>query len=200
MVRVRQATVADAAAVLAVYAPYIEDTAITFETAVPTEEAFAARMEAVIGEYPYLVVECDGAIVGFAYAHRLGERGAYAWNAELSVYFADSHQSRGWGSVLFWALVDLLSQQGVRNAYSLVTVPNEPSRRLHEKLGFELMGIQRDAGYKCGAWHDVAWLRKAIGSFDGRPDPVIPLRDVDESAVREVLEAAEEAMGHGDER
>lgn len=200
MVRVRQATVADAAAVLAVYAPYVEDTAITFETAVPTEEAFAARMEAVIGEYPYLVVECDGVIVGFAYAHRLGERGAYAWNAELSVYFAAPYRGLGWGSVLFWALVDLLSQQGVRNAYSLITVPNEASRRLHAKLGFELMGIQRDAGYKCGAWHDVAWLRKAIGPFDDAPTPIVPMRDVDESAVREVLETAEEAMGHGDER
>lgn len=200
MVRVRQATVADAAAVLAVYAPYIEDTAITFETSVPTVEAFAARMEGIVGTYPYLVVECDGAIVGFAYAQHLGERGAYAWNVELSVYFAAPYRGLGWGSVLFWALVDLLSQQGVRNAYSLITVPNEASRRLHAKLGFELMGIQRNAGYKCGAWHDVAWLRKAIGPFDDAPTPIVPMRDVDESAVREVLETAEEAMGHGDER
>lgn len=200
MLRVRLATVDDAAAVLAVYAPYIEGTAITFETSVPAVESFAERMADVIGEYPYLVVERDGVIVGYAYAHRLGERGAYAWNVELSVYFAPNCQGRGWGSVLFWALVDLLSQQGVRNAYSLVTVPNEASRRLHAKLGFELMGIQRNAGYKSGAWHDVAWLRKAVGSFDDVPDAVVPLKDLDPDVVREVLVIAEEAMSHDDTR
>lgn len=194
MVRVRLATVADAAGVLGVYAPYVEETPITFETSVPSEEAFAARMKAVIGDYPYLVVEDAGRIVGFAYARRLGERDAYEWNVELSVYFAPTHTGRGWGSVLFWALIDLLAQQGVRNAYSLVTVPNEASRNLHRKLGFELMGIQRCAGYKLGAWHDVAWLRKVVGSFEGAPGARVPLGCLDAVAVREVLDAAEAAM------
>lgn len=97
MVRVRLATVADAAGVLGVYAPYVEETPITFETSVPSEETFAARMRAVIGDYPYLVVEDAGRIVGFAYARRLGERDAYEWNVELSVYFAPTHTGRGWG-------------------------------------------------------------------------------------------------------
>ena len=128
-------------------------------------------MASIIGDYPYLVVEEDGSIVGFAYAHRLGERAAYAWNAELSIYFAPGCTSRGWGSVLFWALIDLLALQGVRNAYSLITVPNEASLALHEKLGFTLMGVQKEAGYKLGAWHDVAWLRMAIGDFSAAPSP-----------------------------
>ena len=139
---VRLATEADAAGILAVYAPYIRDTAITFETETPSLDAFRCRMASIIGDYPYLVVEEDGSIVGFAYAHWLGERAAYAWNAELSIYFAPDYTSRGWGSVLFWALIDLLALQGVRNAYSLITVPNEASLALHEKLGFALMGIQ----------------------------------------------------------
>ena len=121
---VRLATEADAAGILAVYAPYIRDTAVTFETETPSLDAFRCRMASIIGDYPYLVVEEDGSIVGFAYAHRLGERAAYAWNAELSIYFAPGCTSRGWGSVLFWALIDLLALQGVRNAYSLITVPN----------------------------------------------------------------------------
>lgn len=194
MVRVRLATVADAAGVLGVYAPYVEETPITFETSVPSEEAFAARMRAVIGDYPYLVVEDAGRIVGFAYARRLGERDAYEWNVELSVYFAPTHTGRGWGSVLFWALIDLLAQQGVRNAYSLVTVPNEASRNLHRKLGFELMGIQRCAGYKLGAWHDVAWLRMAIGDFSVAPEPRMALSAMDPDQVTEVLTAAEDAL------
>ena len=84
---VRLATEADAAGILAVYAPYIRDTAVTFETETPSLDAFRCRMASIIGDYPYLVVEEDGSIVGFAYAHRLGERAAYAWNAELSIYF-----------------------------------------------------------------------------------------------------------------
>lgn len=166
---VRLATEADAAGILAVYAPYIRDTAVTFETETPSLDAFRCRMASIIGDYPYLVVEEDGSIVGFAYAHRLGERAAYAWNAELSIYFAPGCTSRGWGSVLFWALIDLLALQGVRNAYSLITVPNEASLALHEKLGFTLMGVQKEAGYKLGAWHDVAWLRMAIGDFSAAP-------------------------------
>lgn len=166
---VRLATEADAAGILAVYAPYIRDTAVTFETETPSLDAFRCRMASIIGDYPYLVVEEDGSIVGFAYAHRLGERAAYAWNAELSIYFAPGCTSRGWGSVLFWALIDLLALQGVRNAYSLITVPNEASLALHEKLGFTLMGVQKEAGYKLGAWHDVAWLRMAHRRLLGGP-------------------------------
>ena len=147
---VRLATEADAAGILAVYAPYIRDTAVTFETETPSLDAFRCRMASIIGDYPYLVVEEDGSIVGFAYAHRLGERAAYAWNAELSIYFAPGCTSRGWGSVLFWALIDLLALQGVRNAYSLITVPNEASLALHEKLGFTLMGVQARRLARCG--------------------------------------------------
>ena len=140
------------------------------------------------------MVEEDGSIVGFAYAHRLGERAAYAWNAELSIYFAPGYTSRGWGSVLFWALIDLLALQGVRNAYSLITVPNEVSLALHEKLGFTLMGVQKEAGYKLGAWHDVAWLRMAIGDFSVAPEPRMALSAMDPDQVTEVLAAAEAAL------
>lgn len=157
---VRLATEADAAGILAVYAPYIRDTAVTFETETPSLDAFRCRMASIIGDYPYLVVEEDGSIVGFAYAHRLGERAAYAWNAELSIYFAPDYTSRGWGSVLFWAL----------------------------------MGIQKEAGYKLGAWHDVAWLRMAIGDFSAAPEPRVPLSAMDPDQVAEVLTAAEDAL------
>lgn len=191
---VRLATEADAADILAVYAPYILDTAITFETEVPSLDDFACRVASVIGDYPFLVVEDEGRLVGFAYAQRLGERAAYAWNAELSIYFAPGYTSRGWGSVLFWTLIDLLALQGVRNAYSLITVPNEASRALHEKLGFSLMGIQKEAGYKLGAWHDVAWMRMAIGDFSAAPAPRLPLSEMDPDQVAEVLAAAETAL------
>ena len=185
--RVRLAAVGDAAGVLAVYAPYVRDTAITFETEVPDEAAFAARMAGIIGEYPYLVVEEAGRIVGFAYAHRIGERAAYAWNAELSVYFAPGCTGRGWGSAVLGAVLELLALQGVRTAYSLITVPNAASLRLHEKLGFTLMGTQTRAGFKHGVWHDVAWLHKPLGSFEGTPAPVTPFRTLDPAEVQRIL-------------
>lgn len=184
---VRLATVEDAAEVLAVYAPYVRDTAVTFETEVPDEAAFAGRMAGIIGRYPYLVVEDAGRIVGYAYAHRIGERAAYAWNAELSVYFAPDCTGRGWGSAVLAALMELLALQGVRTAYSLVTVPNPASMKLHEKLGFTVMGIQTRAGFKLGAWHDVAWLHKPLGSFEGTPAPVVPFCELCPADVRRVL-------------
>ena len=191
----RLATVGDAPAVLAVYAPYIRDTAITFETDVPSPAAFAARMEGIIGTYPYLVIEEDGAVAGYAYAHRIGERAAFAWNAELSVYLAPSCQGRGWGEALLRTTLDLLALQGVRTAYSLVTVPNAASVGLHEKLGFTTMGIQTRAGFKGGAWHDVAWLHKSIGSFAGAPAPVTPLGALDPAAVDSAVAAGNAALG-----
>lgn len=193
--RVRLATVADAAGVLAVYAPYIEDTVITFETTVPSLPAFAVRMEDIIGDYPYLVVEEAGVILGYAYAHRIGERAAFAWNAEVSIYFAPACTGCGWGSVLLRALLDLLALQGVRTAYSLITVPNEASLRLHEKRGFTAMGTQTCAGFKHGAWHDVAWLHKPLGSFEGTPAPVTPFAQLETVAVAEILAQAQAALG-----
>mgnify|MGYP000594740231 CR=1 FL=1 len=92
------------------------------------------------------------------------------------------------------SVIDLLALQGVRNAYSLITVPNEASLALHEKLGFTLMGVQKEAGYKLGAWHDVAWLRMAIGDFSAAPEPRMPLSAMDPDQVAEVLATAEAAL------
>lgn len=190
---VRLATEADAAGILAVYAPYIRDTAITFETETPSLDAFRCRMASIIGDYPYLVVEEDGSIVGSPTRTGWGARRLCVERRTVHLLRA-GYTSRGWGSVLFWALIDLLALQGVRNAYSLITVPNEVSLALHEKLGFTLMGVQKEAGYKLGAWHDVAWLRMAIGDFSAAPEPRVPLSAMDPDQVAEVLTAAEDAL------
>lgn len=187
---IRWATEKDAQAILAIYAPYIENTSITFETRVPTLDEFVARMRSVIGNYPYLVLEENGIVRGYAYAHRQAERAAYAWNAELSVYLEQECTGHGWGRALSQAVCDLLKLQGIRNVFSLITQPNRPSMRMHEALGFKLMGIQENAGYKCGAWHDVAWLQKQIGSFTDKPQPHCPLREVNQAEASEIIEHA----------
>lgn len=180
----------DAAAVLGIYAPYIESTPITFETDVPSLESFEARLRGYGETYPLIVAERSGALAGYAYAHRCGERAAYAWNAELSVYLDPRFRGAGIGRALCTALLDLLAAQGVRNVFSLITVPNAASIGLHEALGFALMGTQRQAGYKRGAWHDVAWYQKQIGSFSNSPEPIVPVSDLDKQLVESILESA----------
>ena len=171
---VRLATEADAAGILAVYAPYIRDTAVTFETETPSLDAFRCRMAPIIGDYPYLVVEEDGSIVGFAYAHELRERIAFQWNAELSVYLAPAAQGRGAGSSLYTALLELLRLTGIKAVYGVVTSPNPANERLHSAFGFALMGVQPHAGFTCGAWHDVAWYVREIAPFEDAPAPPAP--------------------------
>ena len=186
-IRLRWAALDDAPAILAIYAPYIERTSITFETEVPSLEEFRGRMRDIMELYPYLIVEADGAVVGYAYAHRIGERAAYAWDAELSVYLDGAWTGRGLGSRCSRAVLELLALQGVRNVFSLITVPNPASIGLHESLGFRHMGLQDRAGFKLGAWHGVEWMQKPIGDFTGEPAPLVSARELDPEAVARIL-------------
>ena len=186
---IRFAAEADAPALLAIYAQYIE-TGITFEYELPSREEFARRIREFGGTYPYLVWEEDGRIVGYAYAHRQAERAAYQWNAELSVYLDRAHTGTGLGRRLYTALMALLRLQGVRTVYALVTLPNEKSEGLHRSMGFRLMGAQRSTGYKDGAWRDVAWFELPIAPYDQDPAPLCPLPQVPPEQVAAVLRQA----------
>ena len=178
----RFATAADTRACLAIYAQYI-DTSITFETVLPSEAEFSGRIASYGAVYPWLIAEEDGRVLAYAYAHRAQERAAYGWNAELSVYVSRDAAGRGLGSKLYGALLALLRAQGVRTAYGVVTMPNDRSRALHEKMGFRLLGTYHKSGYKNGAWRDVVWFEKHIGSFDGVPAPLIPIGGIDAAAI-----------------
>ena len=190
---IRLATSADSDVILSIYAPYI-DTSITFEEEVPAREAFQARTDGVLAAHPYLVAELDGTVVGYAYAHELRERGAYRWNSELSVYLSPTAQGHGLGAVLYRTLIDLCAAQGIKAVYGIVTSPNEPSRRLHENLGFEVMGHQRHAGFKSGQWHDVTWYMKFLTDrFEDDPASPIPfplLCDQQPQTVKDILDRA----------
>ena len=137
---IRRAAAGDAAALLDIYAPYIRDTAITFEYDVPAAEEFAARIGDITRTHPYLVCERDGRPVGYAYAHRIRERAAYDWAAELSVYLAPAAQGQGAGTALYRCLIDLLAMQNLRILYGCVTLPNEKSRAPARKAGLFARG------------------------------------------------------------
>ena len=187
---IRRAAAGDAAALLDIYAPYIRDTAITFEYDVPAAEEFAARIGDIARTHPYLVCERDGRPVGYAYAHNIRERAAYDWAAELSVYLAPAAQGQGAGTALYRCLIDLLI------LYGCVTLPNEKSERLHEKLGFAPVGVWHGAGWKFGRWHDVGWLEKRLGG-DGAAQPVIPFPQLDGQKIQECLDRYTEMLNNG---
>ena len=183
---VRFATEADADALLAVYAPYIE-TPVTFEYTCPTAAEFAGRVRDISAAYPYLALESDGRIIGYAYAHRARERTAYDWLAELSVYLHPAHTGRGLGKRLYALLLDLLTMQGIKTAMGCVAAPNPASEALHASLGFTLVGTSKCSGYKNGRWHDVLWYEKPLGAYDVPPAPVTPIGQLDAGSVREAL-------------
>lgn len=183
----RLATTDDAEALQAIYAPYV-DTSITFECICPTVEEFRKRIEERICVYPYIVCEEDGVPVGYAYASRLFTRQAYDWAVELSVYLSQDCRGRGLGRALYDRLLTLLEMQGVRSAHGKVTEPNEKSDKLHLSMGFRLVGVMDNVGFKLGQWRDVAHYEKLLGDFSCAPEPIKAIGDLDAEAVAAVLE------------
>lgn len=170
---IRLATPEDSEGILRVYGQYI-DTTITFEYELPSVAEFTERIRKTLAQYPYLVWEEDGLIVGYAYASRHRERAAYQWDADLSIYIDRDFVSHGIGKRLYTTLIALLQEQGVKNVYGGVTSPNEKSEALHLGLGFRLLGVFHNVGYKCGQWLDVNWYEKQIAPYPEKPEAVIP--------------------------
>lgn len=167
---IRLATPEDAAAVAAIYRPYVEATAITFEVAAPGEEDMRARMSSTLERYPWLVCEVDGAIVGYAYATTHRTRAAYQWCVDTAIYLDRKFHRGGLGRSLYAALFPRLVAQGFVNAYAGITLPNARSVGLHEAVGFTPVGIYRDVGYKLGAWHDVGWWHLRLQPLPTSPE------------------------------
>jgi phosphinothricin acetyltransferase len=159
----------DAAACARIYAPYVTDSAISFEELAPDAEEMARRIRHVTALYPWLVAERDGAVAGFAYASQHRERASYRWAADVTVYLDPAHRRRGIGRALYEALFERLRAQGVYVAVAGITLPNPASVGLHEALGFELVGIYRNVGWKAGAWRDVGWWQLQLLPADGAP-------------------------------
>ncbi|MBS5887384.1 MAG: N-acetyltransferase family protein [Negativicoccus massiliensis] len=176
----------DTSALRAIYAPYIA-TPITFEIKLPSEAAYAERIEEIAAMYPYIVAEYGGEIVGYAYAHRHMDRAAYDWNAEVSIYLARNVTHRGIGTKLMGALLEILARQGIRNAYSLITLPNPASIRLHTACGFRQYGIMHQTGFKAGIWYDVGCYEKTLAAHEENPGAPVSWRAISDAAVRTVL-------------
>jgi len=165
----------DAEAITAIYAPFCESTAVSFETEAPTPATMAERIRTITAQYPWLVFDDGGVIGGYAYASRHRERAAYQWAVDVAVYVAASHRRRGVGRTLYSALFDLLVRQGYYKAYGGIALPNPGSVGLHVAMGFDPVGVYRRVGYKLGAWHDVAWYQKTLQPERAAPSAPIPI-------------------------
>lgn len=180
---IRLATEQDAEQVLPIYAPFCGDSPVSFEVQSPTLEEMQQRIANVLQKLPWLVCEHDGKILGFVYAAPHRDRTAYQWAVDVSVYIHQAVRCSGVGRALYTSLFQILVLQGYYSAYAGVTLPNQGSERLHEVMGFEPIGIYRGVGYKCGAWHDVAWFERSLQPRVFNPKPPINI-----NALRDTLE------------
>ncbi len=171
--RIRPAVDADADAAFAIYAPIVRTSAITFEYEPPSVAELAERIRTVAARFPWLVLERDGGVCGYAYATTWRPRAAYQWTAETTVYVRDDARRRGVGRALYRSLLACLALQGHRMAIGGITLPNAASVGLHEALGFRPSGVHRACGWKLGAWHDVGFWEIALGP-DARGEPSPP--------------------------
>jgi len=176
---IRLATAADAEAVAAIYAPYIESTVITFEVTPLTGDEMRARMLQSLARCPWLVAEEDGRVVGYAYAGPHRERAAYQWSADVAIYLDQQVHRRGFGRALYSTLFQMLVRQGYVNAYAGITLPNEKSVGLHEAIGFTPVGVYRNVGFKMGRWLDVGWWQLQLQPLPVDPAPVTPWKDIE---------------------
>ncbi len=154
---------------MAIYAPFILSTPVTFELKIPSVEAFASRIGEISAKYPWLVAEKDGVILGYAYGSPHRSRAAYQWSVEVSAYLAPEARRQGVGTALYDRLFAELRELGYVNAYSGVVIPNEASTAFHQALGFTLVGIYHRIGYKLGRWHDTAWYELRLSEPAGTP-------------------------------
>ena len=165
----RDASEQDAAACAAIYAPYVLETATTFETDPPSTEEMAARIANAARTHAWLVLEDGGRVVGYAYGGRFAPRPAYRWACEVSVYLELGRRRTGGGRMLYEALLRRLAERGYRVAMAGMTLPNEASVGLHEAMGFEPAGTYRRIGFKHGGWHDVAWTQRFLPGGEDPP-------------------------------
>ncbi len=189
-VTLRIAVPEDAAALLEIYAPYVRNTAVTFEYDVPSEAEFSARIRSVLERYPYLVAQRGSALAGYAYAAPFKERAAYDWAVETTVYVAESAKGAGIGRRLYGALEQCLAAQGILNLNACIAYPpkedaylTQDSAAFHAHMGYTQAGMFRQCGYKFDRWYDMIWMEKHIGIHTTPAPAVLPFPEVRQQAL-----------------
>lgn len=187
---IRIATIADAPHLQAIYAPYVENTAVSFEYVPPTVAEFEARIRKTLERYPYLVAEENGEIIAYAYASSFHPRAAYIHSAEASIYVRSDRHRAGVGRALYAALEKILLRQNVYRLYTLVVCAekydeylSDRSVRFHHAMGYETVGVHNDCGYKFSRWYSVMHLEKKLCLVPERAEDFIPFPTLDNGSL-----------------
>ncbi len=175
-VEIRLACTKDAHRLLKIYAPYVTDTAVTFEYQVPRLSEFEERITHTLERFPYLLAVSGKEALGYAYASPFHSRAAYAWAAEASIYVNQSDRQMGIGKRLYQALEQLLLLQNILNLNACIACPKKEDEYLtrdslsfHRKMGFRTVGHFHRCGYKFGRWYDMVWMEKSLGPHPSAP-------------------------------
>lgn len=185
-INIRAAHREDAKALLEIYAPYVEQTAITFEYEVPDVAEFERRIEMTLERYPYLVAEVAGEPMGYAYASSFKSRAAYDWAVETSIYVNQNAKRTGIGKALYQELESILQKQNITNVNACIAVPNgaddeyltRNSVDFHAHMGYKIVGEFHQCGSKFGRWYNMVWMEKMIATHPEPPMPFIPYPNV----------------------
>ena len=187
MNKIRSALSSDASSILDIYAPYIANTAVSFETEVPAVEDFMQRIMRNQESCPWLVYESDGLIAGYAYASKHRDRAAYQWSLESSVYVNEGFHQQGIATKLYQTLFQILKYQGCRNLYAGITLPNEKSVNFHQKMGFNKIADYKNIGYKFNSWHTVGWYELQLNDYSDAPAPFIKWSQIESTDRDEIM-------------
>lgn len=186
-IKIRAASPEDAPALLRVYAPYVKNTAITYEYDVPSVDEFRKRIETTLKRFPYLVLERGGEIIGYAYAGPLHSRPAYDWSVETSLYLSENVRGGGLGRLLHDALENVLREQGFLNMNACIAYPEKEdeyltrnSAEFHAHLGYLMIGGFTKCSYKFRRWYGMVWMEKLIGEHLEDQPPVTPFPQIRE--------------------
>lgn len=185
-IAIRTVTPDDGEALLAIYAPYVIKTAITFEYEVPTLAEFRKRISHTLSRYPYIAAVSGEKILGYAYTGSFVGRPAYDWSAETTVYIGEEQRKMGLGGCLYRAIEDISRMQHITNLNACIGYPETPDEYLtgnsvefHEHFGYTRVGEFHKCGYKFGRWYNMVWMEKMIGDHDDEPQPLIPFPELD---------------------
>ena len=190
MVIIRTATTADATSILDIYAPFVLNTAISFETAVPSQKDIEERIEKCLQKFPWMVCEIDGKMAGYVYGSVHREREAYQWTCESSIYMHPYFKGKGIGQLLYNSLFTILKIQGLVNVYGGITLPNKASVKLHEKCGFVHFATYDNIGYKLDEWHKVGWWKLQLNEYNPKPSPPLPFSQLDQNLIADLCKAS----------
>ena len=184
---IRLVKVSDSKEILEMYTPYVRDTAISFETEIPTINEFSNRIEIISKQYPFLVYEIDNKVIGYAYASKHRERAAYSYNVDVSIYFLPEYHGTGKAYSLYDCLFKILSKLEYRNAYAAYTEPNIKSMKFHQKFDFKHIGTHHKTGYKFGKWYDVTWLEKTIKEHTENPREILSINEISHEYIKSLF-------------